>query len=70
VTKKFNSEISANVTGKALCIIYGILDKEEIPYSAYVRKADKGIRLITICANAKDIPHFKDVLNKFNYDRG
>ena len=69
MTKDFNSKVSAKVRRDALRALYEILDKEEIPYNAYVRKADKGVRLVTICADAKDIPHFKDVLNKFNYDR-
>ena len=64
MTKDFNSKVSANVPCDALRALYGILDKEEIPYSAYVRKADKGVRSVTICADAKDIPHFTEVLNK------
>lgn len=64
MTKDFNSKVSANVPCDALRALYGILDKEEIPYSAYVRQADNGVRLVTICADAKDIPHFKEVLNK------
>lgn len=63
MTKDFNSKISANVSCDALRALYGILDKEETPYSAYVRQADKGVRLVTICADAKDIPHFTEVLN-------
>jgi len=64
MAKEFNSKISANVSGEALRALYGILDKEEIPYSANVYQAEKGVRLVTICADAKDIPHFKEVLNK------
>ena len=64
MTKDFNSKISANVSCDALRALYGILAKEEIPYSAYVRQADKGVRLVTICADAIDIPHFKELLNK------
>ena len=64
MTKDFKSKVSANVPCDALRALYGILDKEEIPYNAYVRKADKGVRLVTICADAKDIPHFTEVLNK------
>ena len=64
MAKEFNSKISANVSGEALRALYGILDKEEIPYSANVYQAEKGVRLVTICADAKDILHFKDVLNK------
>ena len=60
----FNTKVSAKVRRDALRALYEILDKEEIPYSAYVRQAYKGFRLVTICADAKDIPHFKEVLNK------
>ena len=63
MTKDFNSMVSANVPCDALRALYGILAKDEIPYSAYVRQADKGVRLVTICADAKDIPHFTEVLN-------
>ena len=64
MTKDLNSKVSANVPCDALRVLYGILEKEEIPYNAYVRKADKGVRLVTICADVKDIPHFTEVLNK------
>ena len=64
MTKDLDSKVSANVPCDALRALYGILDKEEIPYNAYVRKADKAVRLVTICADAKDIPHFREVLNK------
>ena len=62
--KIFNSKVSAKVRRDALRALYEILDKEEIPYNAYVHQAYKGFRLVTICADAKDIPHFKEVLNK------
>lgn len=65
MAKKFNSQISVDVSCETLRVIYSILDKEDRPYCAYVRKEEnKSVRSVTIYADEKDIPHFKDVLNK------
>ena len=66
MAKKFNSQISVDVSCETLRVIYSILDKEDKPYCVYVSKGEenKSVRSVTIYADEKDIPHFKDVLNK------
>lgn len=67
MAEKFNSQISVDVSCETLRVIYSILDKEDRPYCAYVhvrKEENKSDRSVTIYADEKDIPHFKDVLNK------
>ena len=54
--------MSAKVAPDKLRQIYEALNDEETPFEAHVKNVGKGIREVTIMADAKDIDHFKSVL--------
>ena len=54
--------MSAKVTPDRLRQIYDILEDEQIPFEADVKKVGRGIREITIVADANNIDHFKNML--------
>lgn len=56
------ASVSAKVTPDRLRQIYDILEDEQIPFEADVKKVDRGIREITIVADANNIDHFKNML--------
>lgn len=56
------ASVSAKVTPNRLRQIYDILEDEQIPFEADVKKAGRGIREITIAADANNIDHFKNML--------
>lgn len=56
------ASVSAKVTPDRLRKIYDILEDEQIPFEADVKKAGRGIREITIVADANNIDHFKNML--------
>lgn len=56
------ASVSAKVTPDRLRQIYNILDGEEIPFEANVKNVARGIREITIVADANNIDHFKNML--------
>lgn len=61
--KKDNkATVSARVAPAKLRQIYDILDDEQMPFEANVKNVGKGIREVTITADAKDIDHFKSML--------
>ena len=59
---KKKASVSAKVTPSRLRQIYDILEDEQIPFEADVKKVDRGIREITIVADANSIDHFKKML--------
>lgn len=56
------ASVSAKVAPGRLRQIYDILEDEQIPFEASVKNVGKGIREITIVADASDIDHFQNVL--------
>lgn len=56
------ASVSAKVTPDRLRQIYDILEDEQIPFEADVKKAGRGIREITIVDDANNIDHFKNML--------
>ena len=56
------ASVSAKVTPDRLRQIYDILEDEQIPFEADVKKVGRGIREITIVADANNIYHFKNML--------
>ena len=61
---KKKASVSAKVAPDKLRQIYEALNDEETPFEARVKNVGKGIREVTIMADAdaKDIDHFKSVL--------
>lgn len=60
--KDNKAKVSAKVAPEKLRQIYDILENEAIPYEANVKNVGKGIREVTITADAEDIDHFKSML--------
>lgn len=56
------ASVSAKVAPDKLRQIYEALNDEETPFEGHVKNVGKGIRKVTIMADAKDIDHFKSVL--------
>lgn len=56
------ASVSARVAPGRLREIYDILEDEPMPFEAHVRNVSKGIREMTIEADAKHIDHFKSIL--------
>ena len=56
------ASVSAKVAPDRLRKIYDILEDEQMPFEASVKNVGKGIREITIVADASDIDHFQNVL--------
>lgn len=56
------ASVSAKVTPDRLRQIYDILEDEKIPFEADVKKVSRGIRKITIVADANNIDHFINML--------
>ena len=59
---KKKASVSAKVTPDRLRQIYDILEDEKIPFEADVKKVGRGIRKITIVADANNIDHFINML--------
>ncbi len=56
------AKVSAQVAPDKLRQIYEALEDEAVPFEANVKNVSKGIREVTIVADASDIDHFKSVL--------
>lgn len=56
------ASVSAKVTPDRLRQIYDILEDEQIPFEADIKKVGREIREITIVADANNIDHFKNML--------
>lgn len=56
------ASVSASVAPDGLRHIYDRLEDEAVPFEASVRNVGKGIRKVTIEADARDIEHFKSML--------
>lgn len=62
--KKYKDAAAAVLKADSIERLYDVLESEETPFEARVRKVAKGERLVTISTEPQHIQHFTDVLNK------
>ena len=64
--KKFGTQFTAYLTGKALQKMYAILDNEEKPYSMTVSKARNKLHTVTLKLRTEDAMYFAEIIDKAN----
>jgi hypothetical protein len=60
----FNSQAEASLTAAQLQQLYDILLESDVPYAANVRKANGGLRQITVLCHDTDLCYWQTTLTR------